>query len=301
MKKILIFTLLGIAYITLFLSCETENQNFEKDLNKAIEKPTKIISNQEAITLFQNDQVTRLNIIDKKDVSFEDKAIHFDFTVLEKYFAKLEALVLKNMSVTGVSFVFGADNSGKRTVFLIPTTLNSELNYHEGFTIENEKFIAFKYANHSLSAQLDSQNDENLIFSSNGYLSFNDAIQLFNAYQNQYITPFSDKIKKEYYTKVVWYSLDELKAYMSYLKKKSNENNLAINGITIYFGVYENDRSLELKANAQTIFLMPSHNMQSIVNTNKDTFKEITQDGFLVKSSEESLVQNHGGLFPPGN
>ncbi|QHI35263.1 hypothetical protein IMCC3317_06090 [Kordia antarctica] len=303
-KKMISFASLGLVCATFFLSCETKNQAEEEQLDLALEVPTKIISNTQAAKLFQNDQTTRLTRIGKEDTTFEDKAIHFELETLDTYINHLETIVVsKNIPITGLSFIFGTDANGKRTTFLMPSTRNATLDYQESFTIENGKFLTYKHINSSLKLQNSSQNDENLVLSTNGYLSFNEAVTLFNTYQTQYIQPFQAKVKKDYYTKAVWYSLEEIKGYIDYLKKKSTNHNLAITGIDVFFGVYNNDASLELKSNAQTVFLAASTQRQTIINVEGESLKGFAQNSFIAKESDEnmdgSLTFNIGELSPP--
>ncbi|EDP95783.1 hypothetical protein U8527_11725 [Kordia algicida OT-1] len=300
-KRIISFASLGLVCATFFLSCETKNQAAEEQLETALETPEKIISNAQAATLFKNDQNTRLSQIGKSTTRFEDKAIHFDLATLEAYINRLERLATsKNIPITGASFVFGADADGKRTVFLMPSTRNANLDYQESFTIENGQFLTFKHVVTSLNPQKNSQNNEDLVLSPNGYLSYNEAVVMFNNYQTQYIEPFAKKVTKNYYTKAVWYSLDEFTDYINYLKKKSNKHNLAITGIDVFFGVYDTDASLELKSNTQTVFLTASTQHQTIVNVSGKTLQRLTQEDFLAKENDEgSLAYNFGHLSPP--
>ncbi|MGH1387655.1 hypothetical protein [Kordia sp.] len=302
-KKMISFASLGLVCATFFLSCESNNHAAEEQLDAAIETPAKIISNAQAATLFNNDQQTRLAQIGKKGIRFEDKAIHFDLENLESYISRLENLATsKNIPITGASFVFGADANGKRTAFLMPSTRNADLDYQESFTIENGQFLTFKHVDAVLKPQNSSQNDENLVLSTNGYVSFNEAVAMFNNYQSQYIQPFAKKVTKDYYTKAVWYSLDEFKGYFNYLKKKSAQYNLAITGVDVFFGVYNNDPSLELKSNAQTVFLAASTKQQTIVNVAGKSLQSLKQEDFFAKNEEDtngSLAFNLGQLSPP--
>ncbi|WP_420573613.1 hypothetical protein [Kordia sp.] len=302
-KRMISFASLGLVCATFFLSCETKDQAAEEQLDVALETPAKIISNAKAATLFQNDQHTRLSQIGKANTSFKDKAIHFDLETLENYINRLETVATsKNIPITGASFVFGADANGKRTVFLMPSTRNADLDYQESFTIENGQFLTFKHVDSSLKPQNSSQNDENLVFSTNGFLSFNEATSLFNNYQNQYIQPFAKKVTKDYYTKAVWYSLDEFKGYINYLKKQSDKHHIAITGVDVFFGVYDIDASLELKSNAQTIFLTASTQKQTIVNVTGKSLQSLSKQDFFAKDSKEtneSLTFNEGHLSPP--
>ncbi len=302
-KKMISFASLGIVCVTLFLSCET-NQHYEEHLDAALDVPEKIISNTEAATLFNNDHTTRLSQIGKETTPFEDKAIYFDLQELTNYVNHLESVAIsKNIPITGASFVFGADANGKRTVFLMPSTRNAALDYQESFTIENGQFLTFKHIDQYLKATSNSVNHENLIVSPNGYLSFNEAIALFNAYETNYIQPFSAKVKRDYYTKAVWYSLDEIKGYINYIKKKANDHDIAITGIDVFFGVYNNDPNLELKSNAQTLFLTASTQKNAIINTQSELLKNYIQNGFFAKDDatdeDESLVYNLGEISPP--
>ncbi|MFK7746960.1 MAG: hypothetical protein AB8B65_01085 [Kordia sp.] len=302
-KKMISFASLGLVCATFFLSCESNNQAAEEQLDVALETPEKIISNAQAATLFNNDQQTRLSQIGKENTRFKDKAIHFDLATLETYINRLENLASRNIPITGASFVFGVDANGKRTAFLMPSTRNADLDYQESFTIENGQFLTFKHVDPSLKLQNNSQNDENLVLSENGYLSFNEAVVMFNNYQTQYIQPFAKKVTKDYYTKAVWYSLDEFKGYFNYLKKKSDKYKLAITGIDVFFGVYNNDSSLELKSNAQTVFLAASTQQQTIVNVKGKSLQRLSQEDFFAKNDEEevdgSLAFNLGHLSPP--
>ena len=302
-KKMISFASLGLVCTTLFLSCET-NQHYEEHIDSALEVPEKIISNAKAATLFQNDQTTRMSVIGKGKMAFEDKSIHFDLQELTNYINHLETIaVSKNIPITGASFIFGADANGKRTVFLMPSTQNASLDYQESFTIENGEFVTFKHIDQYLNVKSYSETSEHLVLSPNGYISFNEAVTLFNKYETQYIQPFAKKVTKDFYTKAVWYSLDELKSYINYVHKKAAEHTLVITGIDIFFGVYDNTPALALKSNAQTLFLAASTEKHTIINTKGKKLKNYLQNDFFAKeetaSDNESLTFNLGELSPP--
>ncbi|WP_298421646.1 hypothetical protein [uncultured Kordia sp.] len=303
-KKMLSFVSLGLVCTTFFLSCVTKNPDEEEQLNTVLEVPEKIISNYDAATLFQNDHITRLSQIRAEKTTFEDKTIHFELETITKYIAHLEKLATtNNIPITGVNFIFGADITGKRTTFLMPSIRNASLDYQESFTIENGEFLTFKHIDQSLKLKKGSKNDQNIMLSPNGYLSYNEAVELFNNYESQYITPFAAKVTKDYYTKAVWYSFQEIKGYISYLKKKSATSNLAITGIDVFFGVYNNDPNLELKSNTQTVFLTASTQQQSIINTKGEKFKNFIKTELSLKETNdnegESLIFNEGNASPP--
>lgn len=297
---------LGLMCIAFFPSCNVHDHDTEEQLSALLEIPEKIISNSKAATLFTNDQQTRLSQIGKTTISLDEKAIHFDIIVLQNYVEHVEAIaVTKNLPITGVSFVFGATKNGKRTVFLMPSTRNATLDYQESFTIENDEFVTFKHIEDYISLKNHSTNDQNLVFSTDGFISFNEAATLFNQYQSQYIEPYKAKIKKEYYTKAVWYSLEEIKQYLTYLQQQSNKHQLAITGISVFFGVYEANPELELKSNAQTVFLTGNTKHASIINCKGKLLKEYLRNDFIPKNSnsngdtDESLAFNMGQLSPP--
>ncbi|WP_298515949.1 hypothetical protein [uncultured Kordia sp.] len=305
-KKMTAFVSLGLVCIPLFLSCETNQQTEEAQLNAALEKPEKIISTVKAATLFNNDHTTRLSSIGKSKTTFEDKAIHFELDVLTNYIQHLEKVaVSKKIPITGVSFVFGTDAHGERTTFMMPSTRNAELDYQESFTIENDQFLTFRHIDTFLLASKTTGNDENLILSTEGYLSFNEAVTMFNRYQANYIEQIAVKVPRDFYTKAVWYSLDEINAYITYLKKKSNKHHLDITGIDVFFGVYDKNPDLELKSNAQTVFLAASTQNQTIINTKGTLLNDVLKNDDFHKNDatdneeDESLAYNMGQLSPP--
>jgi hypothetical protein len=298
------FVSLGLMCITLFLSCKTNEQTEVEELTSVFEVPEKIISPAKAAILFRNDETTRLSQIGKKNVSFQEKIIHFELAELENYLQRLETIAIsKEIPITGISFVFGATNDGKRTTFIMPSIHNTELDYQESFTLENGKFITFTHIDEILSKHTHSINDENLILSTNGYLSFNEAVTLFNTYEQTYIQAFAEKVSKEYYTKAVWYSLAEIKEYIQYLHTQSAKHQLAITGIDVFFGVYDKNPELELKSNAQTLFLAPSRQNQTIINNQATLLNTFLENDFLYKDTtsdeDESLAYNMGQLSPP--
>ncbi|KAB8151877.1 hypothetical protein EZY14_016950 [Kordia sp. TARA_039_SRF] len=305
-KKMMSLLSLGLMCIAFFPSCNVHDHDTEEQLSSLLEIPEKIISNSKAATLFTKDQQTRLTQIGKTTISLDEKAIHFDIIVLQKYVEHIEAIaVTKNLPITGVSFVFGATQHGKRTVFLMPSTRNVTLDYQESFTIENDEFVTFKHIEDYISLKNHSANDQNLVLSTDGFISFNEAATLFNQYQSQYIEPYKIKVTKEYYTKAVWYSLEEIKQYLTYVRQQSNKHKLAITGISVFFGVYDANPELELKSNAQTVFLTGNTQHASIINCKGKLLKEYLQNDFIPKNSnsngdtDESLAFNMGHLSPP--
>ena len=306
-KKMIAFVSLGLVCIPLFLSCETNQQAEEERLNTALEKPEKIISTAKAATLFKNDHTARLSIIGKANTAFKDKVIHFELDAFTNYIQHLEKIaVSKKIPITGISFVFGANITGERTTFIMPSTRNTQLDYQESFTIENDQFLTFTHIDTFLEVKKTIQNNQKLILSTDGYLSFNEAVHMFNNYQNQYIEPIASKVTRDYYTKAVWYSLDEIKGYIKYLKNKSNQYNLAITGIDVFFGVYDKNPELELKSNAQTVFLAASTQQQTIINSKGERLNNfLNNNDFLYKDDssdteeDESLTYNMGHLSPP--
>lgn len=297
---------LGLMCIAFFPSCNVHDHDTEEQLSSLLEIPEKIISNSKAVTLFTNDQQTRLSQIGKTTISLDEKTIHFDIIALQKYVEHIKAIaVTKNLPITGVSFVFGATQHGKRTVFLMPSTRNATLDYQESFTIENDEFVTFKHIEDYISLKNHSANDQNLVLSTDGFISFNKAATLFNQYQKQFIEPYKIKVTKDYYTKAVWYSLEEIKQYLTYVQQQSNKHKLAITGISVFFGVYEANPELELKSNAQTVFLTGNTKHASIINLQGKQLSKYLENEFVFKdddlneNDDESIAFNLGEISPP--
>jgi hypothetical protein len=298
------FVSLGLVCIAFFLSCKTNEYTEEEELTSAFKTPEKIISTAKTAILFKNDQITRLTQIGKKNISFQEKTIHFELAILEDYLQHVETVAIsKQIPITGISFVFGAKANGKRTVFMMPSIQNVQLDYQESFTIENGALLTFKHIEETLPKHVQSTNDENLILSAHGYLSFNEAVTLFNAYQEQYLQNIVQKVDRDYYTKAVWYSLEEINEYINYVHRQSNKHHLNITGIDVFFGVYDTNPELELKSNAQTVFLAPSHQQQTIINSKGALLNTFHKNDFFYKENttdeDESLVYNMGHLSPP--
>lgn len=296
---------LGLVCIAFFPSCKLHDPNTEEQLS-SIEIPEKIISNTKAATLLTNDHETRLSKIGKATTTLSQKSMYFELNTLKNYINHIETIAnTKNIPITGVSFVFGATQHGERTVFLMPSTRNATLDYQESFTIENDEFVTFKHIDDYISLKNHSANDENLVLSTDGFISFNEAAILFNQYQNQYIEPFKATVKKDYYTKAVWYSLEEIEEYLTYVTKKSSQYELGITGINVFYGVYDTNAELELKSNAQTIFLAANTENKTIINFKGTLLQEYLQNDFIVKDTsseddtDESLAFNLGEISPP--
>ncbi|AXG71377.1 hypothetical protein KORDIASMS9_03634 [Kordia sp. SMS9] len=305
-KKMIAFASMGLVCLTFFLSCKANDQIDEELVSSVLEKPEKIISTKDAAILFTNDHLTRLSSIGKASTTFKEKAIHFELAELTKYFQHLETIATtKNIPITGISFVFGATNDGKRTTFMMPSIRNAQLDYQASFTIENEQIVPFVHIDDYVTARTVSNNDENLILSPNGYISFNEATVLFNSYQTKYIERIAKKVKRDYYTKAVWYSLAEIKSYINYLQRQSQAYNLEITGIDVFFGVYDTNPDLELKSNAQTVFLTANAQTQTIIDRKASRLSHFLQNDFFRKdtasdeSEDESLAYNEGQLCPP--
>jgi len=305
-KKMISFVSLGLVCITFFLSCEANDPDAEAQLTSSLEIPEKIISNEKAAALFNNDHRTRLANLGKSSTSFEAKAIHFELITLKNYIQHLENIaVSQNIPITGISFVFGANTDGTRTTFLMPSTQNARLNYQESFTLENNTLLTFRHIDTFMEVKPVSHNDQNMILSTNGYISFNEAAIMFNAYQTQYIDRIKVNVKRAYYTKAVWYSLAEIKSYLTFIQKQSNEYNLGITGIDVFFGVYDTNPDLELKSNAQTVFLAASTKNRTIINSKNEklgdfiTNEFMGKDGTYDENQYESLTFNEGQLSPP--
>lgn len=56
----------------------------------------------------------------------------------------------------------------------------------------------------------------------------------------------------------IWYSLEALESYISYIKTNGKKDGYNVDGIRFYFGVYPDDEKHGEKAGLTTLFLVPT-------------------------------------------
>ena len=55
-----------------------------------------------------------------------------------------------------------------------------------------------------------------------------------------------------------WFSIEELKNFITDVEKEGKDKGITVNGIRIYFGAYPKDASKPKKDNLSTVFLVPT-------------------------------------------
>lgn len=91
-----------------------------------------------------------------------------------------------------------------------------------------------------------------------------------------------------------WFSLDDLKAYISSVETEGKAQGITVNGLRVYFGSYSKNDKNPTKNNYSTVFFVPT---QSKKNTSSEE-GEVT----AVQSSDIVTIDpmNDGGIgYPP--
>ena len=108
-----------------------------------------------------------------------------------------------------------------------------------------------------------------------------------------------ESIKKED-ANAAWYSLEELENYINYVKTEGKKNNIKVNGIRLYLGVYPNDSTkYQEKAGLTTIFLSPT--MSSAESSNLQSVAKFTSRRTSDENIDVTSIQpmNYGGIGNP--
>lgn len=303
---------LAMAGLTLgIVSCEEDTQTTTA-ISSTTKIPEKIISLNKAASEYNNFYETRIAPFEGKSAVNENRAIWFDLQTLENYLQKIETVTQeKGIQMISLGFILAADSDNKRTVVLAPMAMNPVSGINSAFSIDNGQ-ITFLHGkttdNHSTVAGTSNTN-ESLLLSSNGFISSTDAIKMYNNYYDTKLVPISHLVAND--SRICFYEKGVFTEYLEYIKKQATENKIALSGINIAFGVYDNDPSLGEYANHQTLFFTPTssstksntkqsysiHGNQSIeINFNQNTFNKIYD-----KSNEpnESSVANELAGSPP--
>ncbi|WP_024772284.1 hypothetical protein [Aquimarina macrocephali] len=259
------FLKLAMAVVVLsigIVSCEkdsTNTQTTKEEKGAIIETPEKIIPISKAINEYNNFYTTRIAPFEAKSTQEENRAVWFDLQTLENYLQKTKTIAnQKGIEITNYSFIFGADNEGKRTLFLAPMSIDAKTKTNKAFTIENDK-VKFLYENpfDDYSSSIGSDNKvQSLILSNGGYISSKDAIVMYNNYYDKKVAPIEHIVEKD--TRVCFYKQGIFENYLSYIKQQANNKGVNLNGVNLVFGVYDNSASLGEYANHQTLFFAPT-------------------------------------------
>lgn len=100
----------------------------------------------------------------------------------------------------------------------------------------------------------------------------------------------------------VWFSVEELENYIHYAKEKGNEQNINIDGIRFYLGVYPNDTTTyHDKAGKMTIFLTPTKKRTVDVDKKNAVNKLARQSQPLDPEQDVTSIQpmNFGNMGTP--
>ncbi len=95
-------------------------------------------------------------------------------------------------------------------------------------------------------------------------IKLDEAVVLYKNYGEQRIAITRDTLQKLYNdnkfkdTRTVWFDLKTIKEYITFIEKKSTENDIKPEGLKFYFSVYPNNTGLGDEKNHQTFFIAPT-------------------------------------------
>ncbi|AIY11792.1 hypothetical protein [Cellulophaga baltica] len=316
-SKLLMLSFTAFCALSL-VNCEetAENAIPQEEQALEIEIPSKLITTAKAINDYNNFYDTRIkntNETSKKEI----RNIWFSTEELNTYFQKLETISSsKNITITKIAFIFGANEAGERTIFIAPMTLD-ENKVHRAFSLDNDE-ITFLHDN-LMDKHMELKNPESftslkqsLILSSAGYLSSLEAINQYNNYYDHKLIALKEVI--EYDTRICYYEKGVFENYLNYLNLKSEANTTKINGVNVVFSVYDDTSEYGIYANHQTIFFAPTTDMDtdnlssknSITSFNSVYSLDFNNDSFETKNfnstqkeDEDSLILNKNNMGPP--
>jgi len=157
----------------------------------------------------------------------------------------------------------------------------------------------------------------------NHIIPLKEAVNMYKKYSKDRVKILKDTLKKRYGkdfndTRMVWFDIKTIKAYLKYIEEESND----VEGLQFYFSV-NNDKGSRKQKNHQTFFVAPT--MKNIVNGDTiqsgytlengntiflyDAFKKYTNatdknvqkaDFFSSMVDHDGLILNKGIPNPPG-
>jgi len=130
------------------------------------------------------------------------------------------------------------------------------MNYKQKRINNSIKLVGFIMLFFSLTACVNTNSNPTKIVKPAHAISKERAISLSNNYTARYDS-ISRIIKKED-NRSTWYSLKELKAYITYIEAQGKEQGYAVDGIRFYLGAYPKDDKNPKRQNETTIFLAPT-------------------------------------------
>ncbi|UOY05449.1 hypothetical protein L0P88_16015 [Muricauda sp. SCSIO 64092] len=267
--------------------------------------PAKLISLVKAVTYYNNFYNTRIAF----DNSDKTRAVWFEFEMLESYFERVTSFCSEqNIEITRFVFLLGAEDNGKRTVFLAPATYDERLDLHRAFSFDNGEITylhRFAGENYSTETKLDrlQSPDQSLVLSSSGHISSARAIQLYNNYYDFVTGPFSETV--EFDTRFVWYEKGEYEKYLTYLKTQSKEYDQELTGVNVIFASIDNSPLEGEYSNHLTLFFAPTiENNTTLLNLKSNERLDLTKETWKFINSKNDFSQtssmfNYGNSGPP--
>ncbi|AXG71486.1 hypothetical protein KORDIASMS9_03743 [Kordia sp. SMS9] len=101
-----------------------------------------------------------------------------------------------------------------------------------------------------------------------------------------------------------WYSLEDLEGYINYVKEQAKEQEISVDGIRFYFGVYPEDTEDASKAGHNTLFMCPTKPSTTLSTSGRSTSEEISDDDNSNNSEDVTTISamNYGNTGnPPKN
>ena len=145
--------------------------------NVKIKVPQKLISLKKGLDYVNHFRDSRL--VESEEQTQE---VWFELDRLRMYLDSLEKVTrAKNLQISRLSFILGADANNKRTVFLAPMRFDDKYGIHRAFSLDNNeithiyRFPIEDYSAEDKPAQLTSI-DQSLLLGPTGYISGAEAI-----------------------------------------------------------------------------------------------------------------------------
>ncbi|MEZ4809354.1 MAG: hypothetical protein R2819_03250 [Allomuricauda sp.] len=210
-----------------------------------------------AVNYYNNFYKTRLSV--DSDIT---KKAWFSIDSLDHYFEKVyHTCQLKDIKITGMSFLFGAKQDNTRTVFIAPMCYDPKMEMDRAFTISDNEIVFLHghlMKNHSTITNCKTliETEESLVLGENGFLSISQVVALYNNYYDAKIKAFPNIVKTD--TRIVYYRKGEFEGYIDYLKEQCEKEDIELTGINAVFSVYNNDASYGDYANLMTLFFAPT-------------------------------------------
>jgi hypothetical protein len=114
-----------------------------------------------------------------------------------------------------------------------------------------------------------------------------EAVDMYKKYDKDRVKILKDTLKEKYKnkdfkdTRMVWFDIKTIEAYIKYVKEESNKAGIDPEGLQFYFGVNK-DKTTGKKKNHQTFFVAPT--VKNIID--RDTI----QSGFTIENGQQIFL-----------